>query len=84
MNKWSSQSFCNKWLRTQAKLPRQRRSTLIYCTLQDPELLSVLDTIRKFEEHTNYGKVRVVVTQKPDLPDGTIEISVEDSKEMFT
>ncbi len=79
---WSSQSFCNRWLREQADLPRKQRSTLIYCTLEQPELQSVLETIRRFEEVMNSGKVRLAVTRKCDKKDGTIELSVEDSKEM--
>ncbi len=83
MNSWSSQSFCNRWLREQADLPPKRRSTLIYCTLQESELASVLETIRQFEEAMNYGKVPRAVTRKCDKSAGTIELCVVDSKETF-
>ncbi len=76
-------SFCNKWLRSQADLPRKRRSTLIYCTLLQSELESVLATIRQFEARMSYGEDRVVVTRKLDKSAGTIELFVEGSKEMF-
>ncbi len=79
---WSSESFCNKWLRQQASLPLKRRSTLIYCTLEQEELQSVLETIRRFEDRMNSGKEQIVVTQKQDKSVGTIELFVEDSKEM--
>ncbi len=82
MTEWSSMSFCNRWLRSQAKLPSKLRSTLIYCTLQEQELLSVLETIRQFEEAMTYGEVPIAVTRKQDKCAGTIEISVVDSKEM--
>ncbi len=79
MNEWS---FCNKWLRQQADLPRKRRSTLIYCTLQQSELESVLEEIRQFEDRMNSGKERIAVTRKQDKSAGTIELFVEGSKEM--
>ncbi len=79
---WSSQSFCNRWLREQADLPRKHRSTLIYCTLQPSELQSVLEVIRRFEEAMNSGEVQLVVTRKCDKNAGTIELFVEGSKEM--
>ncbi len=82
MTNWSSQSFCNRWLREQADLPRKHRSTLIYCTLGPQELQSVLETIRQFEEAMNYGGVRVEVTRKQDKNAGTIDLFVEDSKGM--
>ncbi len=82
MKQWSSQSFCNRWLREQADLPRKLRSTLIYCTLQPSELESVLETIRQFEGAMNYGREQIVVTRKLDSSDGTIELFVEGSKEM--
>ncbi len=77
-----SWSFCNRWLRQQADLPRKRRSTLIYCTLQQSELELVLDTIQRFEEAMTYGGVPLEVTRKHDKNAGTIELFVEDSKEM--
>ncbi len=84
MNKdWSSPSFCNRWLREQADLPRRQRSTLIYCTLAPAELSQVLDTIQRFEEVMNFGEDRLVVTRKCDKSAGTIELFVEGSKEMF-
>ncbi len=82
MRDWSSQSFCNRWLREQADLPRKHRSTLIYCTLEPSELESVLATIRQFEEHMNSGKEQIAVTRKLGHLDGTIELFVEGSREM--
>ncbi len=78
----STWSFCNKWLRQQADLPRKHRSTLIYCTLQPSELLLVLVIIRQFEEAMNSGKGQIAVTRKLDRSVGTIELFVEGSKEM--
>jgi len=83
MNNWSSMSFCNRWLRQQANTPPRLRSTLIYCTLQESELASVLETIRQFEEAMNYGKDPLVVTKKLDKSAGTLEVCVVDSKETF-
>ncbi len=74
--------FCNNWLRAQVDLPRKHRSTLIYCTLQQPELGLVLATIRQFEERMNSGKEQIAVTLKRDEKDGTTELFVEGSKEM--
>ncbi len=79
MNEWL---FCNKWLRSQADLPRKHRSTLIYCTLLPSELVSVLAVIRQFEEVMNSGKGQIAVTRKLDKSVGTIELFVEGSKEM--
>ncbi len=81
---WSSQSFCNRWLREQADLPPKHRSTLIYCTLQQSELESVLEEIRRFEDLMSSGKEPIVVTRKLDESVGTIELSVDGSKEMFS
>ncbi len=82
MSNWPSESFCNRWLREQASLPRKRRSTLIYCTLEPQELQSVLVTIRQFEDRMNSGEDQVVVTRKLDRSVGTIELFVEGSKGM--
>ncbi len=79
MYKWS---FCNRWLRQQADLPRKRRSTLIYCTLQPSELESVLEVIRRFEDRMNCGRDQLEVMSKVDRKLGTIELFVEDSREM--
>ncbi len=82
MSSWSSQSFCNSWLREQANLPRKQRTTLIYCTLGEQELLSLLETIRRFEVRMNSGKGQLAVTRKCDRSVGTLELFVEGSKEM--
>ncbi len=78
----SYKSFCNRWLREQAGLPRKHRSTLIYCTLQPLELELVLETIRQFEVRMNSGKEQIAVTSKLDKQDGTLEVFVEGSREM--
>ncbi len=75
-------SFCNRWLRQQADLPRKHRSTLIYCTLQQSELESVLALIQRFEGAMSSGKGQIVVTRKLDKNAGTIELFVEGSREM--
>ncbi len=77
-------SYCNKWLRSQADLPRKHRSTLIYCGLQPPEQQLVLDSVKLFEERMNSGKVQIAVTLRHDKHDGTIDLFVEGSKEMST
>ncbi len=73
-------SFCNNWLRHQSKLERKSRSTLIFCTLEQSELESVLDSIRRFEDLTNSGKEQIAVMRKLDRSAGTIELFVEGSK----
>ncbi len=82
MSNWSLDKFCNKWLRSQAELPRKDRSTLIYCTLAPAELQLVLETIQRFEVRMNSGRAQIAVTRKQDKCAGTIEIFVEGSKEM--
>ncbi len=77
-------SFCNRWLREQADLPPKRRNMLIYCTLQPSELALVLAQVKRFEGVMNSGKVRLEVISKVDEKLGTIELSVEDSKETST
>ncbi len=77
--KWS---FFNRWLRQQADLPRKSRSTLIYCTLQPQELRQVLDIIQQFEVRMNSGEAVLEVTRRCDKNAGTIEVFVEDSREM--
>ncbi len=79
-DEWQSESFCNRWLRSQAELPPRRRSILIYCTLEQQELQSVLAAIRKFDNFMNTGKAGMSVLVKRDV--GSIELSVVDSKEM--
>ncbi len=82
MRDWSSMSFCNRWLRSQALLPSKRRSTLIYCTLLQSELESVLEAIRQFEDRMTSTGVPIEVMRKQDKHVGTIEISVVDSRGM--
>ncbi len=82
MKNWSQESFCNRWLRQQSKLEPKRRNTLIYCGLEQSEQELVLATIRQFEDLMNSGKERIVVTLKQDKSVGTIEVYVEDSREM--
>ncbi len=82
MTKWSSQPFCNSWLRQEADLPPKHRSTLTYYMLPPLELQLVLDSIHQFENHTKCGRARTVAIQKLGLRDGTIGLSVEDLKEM--
>ncbi len=82
MSKCKVNSFCNRWLREQADLPRKHRSTLIYCTLVQSELESLLETIRQFEDRMNCGEDRLAVTRKQDKSVGTIELFVEGSREM--
>jgi len=77
-----SQLFFNKWLRSQVQKPPRYREVLIYCTQRQSELESVLETIQKLEKLMSFGKVRIVVTPRPDLKGGVLEVSVVDSKEI--
>jgi len=78
MNKqWSSESFCNRWLREESVLPAKRRSSLTLSMLEPSELELVLDIILKYGKRMNTGKVRIEVCL------GEIKLSVVDSKETY-
>ncbi len=78
--KWS-ESFYNKWLRSQADLPPKRRNTLTI-SMQEPQALqSVLETILKYARSMNTGKAGPRAQVK--WVDTGIELSVVDSKETF-
>ncbi len=75
---WSSESFCNRWLRGQELLSSRDRSSLTMPMLEQSELVSVLATILKSVKHMNTIKVRIEACH------GEIKLSVADSKEMST
>ncbi len=72
----------NSYLRLVNSLQANPKKLMIFCTQSVLEQQSVLAAILQFGDHTNYGRVRIVLTSKPDSNAGTIEVSVEDSKEM--
>ncbi len=75
--RWSSEPFCNRWLREQSLNPSKSETILNLPMQEQSELESVLAAIRRFENRTNCGKVRIVIHR------GTISISIRGSKEMF-
>ncbi len=80
MNKsWSSG---NSYLRLLSSLSSERKKVMIFCTQSDREQQLVLQAVKQLEAHITSGKVRVVVMKSPGKNVGTIEVSVDDSKEM--
>ncbi len=77
--KWSP---ANSYLRLLSSLSSERKKVMIFCTQSDQEQQLVLQAVKQLEARMSSGKVRTVVTSKPDSNVGTIEVSVEDSKEM--
>jgi len=78
MRNWSSEQFCNRWLRSQAQSPSNHRSTLIISTPEPSEQALVLETIQKYVKLMNIGKVKIEECH------GEIKLSVGDSREMST
>ncbi len=78
--KWSP---ANSYLRLLSSLSVERKKVMIFCTQSESEQQLVLEAIQRFKALTTYGKVQVVVTKSPDKNVGTIEVSVDDSREMF-
>ncbi len=79
---WSSQSFYNKWLRSQAELPLKQRSTLTISMQEPSELVLVLETIQKYAALMNFGKVEIV--ERARWGDGMTVRLEDDLKEMST
>ncbi len=71
----------NSYLRLLSSLSSERKKVMIFCTQSDQERQLVLQAVKLFEAHMSSGKVRTVVTKKPGTSVGTIEVSVDDSKE---
>ncbi len=78
MSKWSSESFCNRWLRQQCKVTDKDRSTLIISMQELSELESELETIQQYVNRMNTGRVKIEACH------GEIKLSVVGSKEMST
>ncbi len=74
----------NSYLRLLSSLSVERKKVMIFCTQSDQEQQLVLQAVKQLEGLMNCGKVRTVVTQNPKSHVGTIEVSVDDSKEMFS
>ncbi len=72
----------NSYLRLVSTLAHDSKKVMIFCTQSVSEQQLVLAAILQFVEATNYGRVRIVLTSKPETNVGTIEVSVEGSKEM--
>jgi len=81
MSREWSESFCNRWLRSQAELPLRLRSILTYCTEQQLEQRLELVKIQKYVKSMNTGKAGTSVQVRE--ADGSIELCVVDSKETF-
>ncbi len=75
--RWSSELFCNKWLREQSVNPSKSETILSLPMPEQSELELVLAAIRRFESRTNSGKVRIRMRR------GMISLSINGSKEMF-
>ncbi len=71
----------NSYLRLLSSLSAERKKVMIFCTLSEQEQQLVLQAVKLFEAHMSSGRVRTVVTSKPGTNVGTIEVSVDDSKE---
>ncbi len=69
-------------MRLLSSLSSERKKVMIFCTQSDQEQQLVLQAVKQLEVLMNSGKVRVVVTKKQGQNVGTIEVSVDDSKEM--
>ncbi len=72
----------NSYLRLVSSLSANPKKLMIFCTQSVQEQQLVLAAILQFGEATSFGRVRIVLTSKPGTSVGTIEVSVEDSKEM--
>ncbi len=72
----------NSYLRLLSSLSSERKKVMIFCTQSEQEQQLVLQAVKQLEVLMNCGKVRTVVTKKPGTNVGTIEVSVDDSKEM--
>ncbi len=78
-DKWSP---ANSYLRLLSSLSVERKKVMIFCTQSDQEQQLVLQAVKQLEALMNCGKVRVEVTKKQGTCVGTIEVSVDDSREM--
>ncbi len=74
----------NSYLRLVSSLSQNPKKRMIFCTQSASEQRLVLEAIQQFAEATNFGKVQIVLTRKPDSNVGTIEVYVEGSKEMLS
>ncbi len=80
MKQWLS---ANSYLRLLSSLSAERKKVMIFCTQSESEQQLVLEAIQQFRDRIISGKVQVKVTKLPGKNVGTIEVSVDDSKEMF-
>ncbi len=72
----------NSYLRLLSSLSSERKKVMIFCTQSEREQQLVLQAIQQFKGLMPYGEVQVKVTKLPGKNVGTIEVSVEDLKEM--
>ncbi len=72
----------NSYLRLLSSLSSERKKVMIFCTQSVAEQQLVLVAVKQLEELMSSGKVRVVQTLNPETNVGTIEVSVDVSKEM--
>ncbi len=72
----------NSYLRLVSTLQAEPKKRMIFCTPLESEQQSVLEAIQQFGAHMSSGKVLTVVMKRLDKPGGTIEVFVEDLKEM--
>ncbi len=78
------QNMGNSYLRLVSSLSESPKKRMIFCTPLESEQQSVLEAIRQFGGVMNSGKEIIVVMKKLGEPGGTIEVYVEDSKEMYS
>ncbi len=72
----------NSYLRLVSSLSANPKKRMIFCTQSEQELQLVLQAVKQFGEVMSSGKVQTVVTRKPNSNVGTIEVFVEDLREM--
>ncbi len=72
----------NSYLRLVSSLSANPKKRMIFCTQSEQEQQLVLQAVKQFEGHMTFGKVLRVVIKKQSKNVGTIEVFVEDSKEM--
>ncbi len=73
-SRWSSESFCNRWLRSVANISQDSHLTLQFQVPSEQEL--ALETIRMYVQRMNSGKVAIEVCP------GEIKLHVTGLKEM--
>ncbi len=82
MNDLECQGMANSYLRLVSSLHINPKKRMTFCTQSVSEQQLVLVAIQQFVEVMNSGKVLTAKISKQNKRVGTIEVFVEDSKEM--